>query len=534
MTSTIGAHTDPVTSEVIRNAMTATANEMNNIIVRTAYNPLLFDSKDFGIAVLSATGELWAEDSGLSCFLGCIHELVKSGIDKRGPDGFADGDILIVNDPFLTGTHISDTSVYMPVMHQGVLVAFIAVTAHWADIGGRNPGGWDMTATELFQEGMCFTHQRLVRAGEPVQDLFDFIESNVRFPDIVRGDLESQISACRTGRDRIAALCERYGRDTVVESMGHVLASTQEETARRIEALPDGDYSRSIRMDYDGIDPQARPRISVTMSVRGSRITASFDGTSPAADSSCNLAPIGTRSSVLVAIKSLLAPTEPTNAGHFANVDFDLPEGTVLSPTRPRATDSYGYAAVAVIELTQLALAELFPETSRAGAYQLFGVYFMRTDPASGYPFIMIEPNPGGHGGHSKGDGASLVFMMDGDTQTLPVEVMENRYPVRCLRYEFAEETAGAGASRGGYGLIREYEVLEPGTVLKYMNEGTKEVTAQGVNGGEDGAPSRVVVRPDTDHEVVLFDRGDYSGELKPGDIVRSISGGGGGWGAPR
>ncbi|WP_226357177.1 hydantoinase B/oxoprolinase family protein [Pseudonocardia sp. ICBG601] len=452
---------DPVVTEIIANSMVATAHEMNNIVVRTAFNPLLYDTKDFAVAVLSPDGELWAEDPGLAVFIGCMPATVPSGLAKLGADGYGDGDVLIVNDPYLTGTHISDTTVYAPVLHEGRLVAFVAVTAHWADVGGRTPGGWDMTSTELFQEGLCFTHQRLVRGHEPVADMLDLIASNVRFPDIVRGDLDAQMSACRAGATRIVALCERYGAAVVRGAMDRTVDATARAVARRVEALPDGTVTRSVEMDYDGVDPDVRPRVSVSVTVRGDRMHVGFDGTSGVAQSSMNITAAGT------------------------------------------------------------------------GSYQLFGVYLLRTDPTHGDPFIMIDPIDGGHGGHSSGHGETLVFSLDGDTLNLPVEVMENRYPLRCLRYSFAEGSEGAGEHAGGRGIVRDYQVLEDGTVLKYANENTRDVLSRGSGGGGDGEASHVVLRPGTDTEETLWRRGNDAGELRPGDVVRAVSGGGGGWGPP-
>ncbi|QIZ37818.1 hydantoinase B/oxoprolinase family protein [Saccharopolyspora sp. ASAGF58] len=537
MTTSTNANTagpvrvDPVTSEIINNALVATAHEMNNVIVRTAFNPLLFDTKDFAIAVLSPDGELWAEDPGLTVFIGCLPATIKSGIAKIGRAHFRDGDVLIVNDPYLTGTHISDSTIYMPVVHEGELVAFVAVTAHWADIGGRTPGGWDMTSTELFQEGLCFTHQWLVREHEPVEDMLDFIAANVRFPDLVRGDLDAQISACRIGAARLVALCRRYGPETVRDSMTQVVESTKVAVAKHIAALPDGSYTQSVDMDYDGIDPDIRPRLSVTMTVRGDRVTATFDGTSGTAQSSMNVPAVGTRSAVLAAVKGLLAPLEMTNEGHFANIDFEFPADSLINPRRPAGCDSYGLVADAIGELTLMALSPLFPETGRAGSYQLFGVYLMRTNPAYGDPFIMIEPIVGGHGGHSAGDGSTVIFGLDGDTLNLPTEVMENRYPLRCLRYELALDSAGNGASRGGCGVLREYQILEEGTILTYANENTRSVLARGVDGGHDGQPSYLVLHPGTDREEVLKMRSNDAADLRPGDVLRTVSGGGGGWG---
>lgn len=526
-------HADPITAEVVQNALISAAHEMNNIIVRTAFNPLLFDTKDFGIAILSPSGELWAEDSGLTTFVGCTSTLIKLGIARRGVGDYRDGDVFIVNDPYLTGTHISDTTIYSPVFASDNLVAFVAVTAHWADIGGRTPGGWDMTATEIFQEGMVFSHQRLVSGGEEVRDMTMLISQNVRFPEIVRGDLDAQFAACRAGAARITALCDRYGLLAVRGSMERAIAATAHATRARIAAAPNGKWSRTVQMDYDGIDPDNRPTLSVQVEIDGETVRVGFDGTSSTSQGSMNVTAIGTEASVRAALKGLLAPLEPTNSGHFDGIRIDLPENSLVNPTRPAGSDSYGLVASALSELLVMALAEAFPDTARAGSYQLFGVYLLRTDARHGDPFIMIDPIDGGHGGHGVGDGSTTIFSVDGDTLNLPVEVLENRYPLRCLQFSLAREAGGAGMGNGGSGVIRDYQVLEAGTILKYANENTKSVLSQGVDGGEDGTPSYIVLRPGTVDEVVLTDRGNDAGVLNPGDIVRAVSGGGGGWGKP-
>lgn len=522
---------DPVTSEIIRNSLIATAHEMNNIIIRTAFNPLLFDTRDFGIAILSPDGETWAEDSGLSLFVGSLPATIQSGLAKHGACHYKPGDVLVVNDPYLTGTHISDTTVYMPVHHEGELIAFVAVTAHWADVGGRTPGGWDMSSTELVQEGICFTHQHLVREGELVEDMLDFIRSNVRFPDIVRGDLDAQIAACRSGESRVVALARRYGVDELFGSMNRAINATAATMSRKIAELPDGVYSQSITMDYDGIDPASRPEVAVQATIRGDRVKITFDGTSSVSQGSMNITRVGARSIVLSAFKGLLAPLEPTNAGHFKSVDFEFPENSLVNPSRPAGSDSFGLVGVALMEILVNALAELFPETARAGSYQLFGVYLLRTDPQYGPPFIMIDPLDGGHGAHSQGDGSTAIFSADGNTLNLPVEVLENRYPLRCLQYSLFDHARGAGEHDGGHGLVRDYQVLEEGVQLKYANENTKNPLAVGVAGAEDGEPSRILLRPGEPDEVLLTDRGNDVDSLNPMDVVRTISGGGGGWG---
>jgi N-methylhydantoinase B len=529
----VTAGVDVVTREIIRNGLSSAALEMNKTLVRTAYNPLLYEVQDFGLGIVSPEGLLWAEAPGVTVFLGAMPDTVKTGIEKLGSEGFAEGDVLIANDPYLTGTHISDTSVYMPVFHEGELVAFSIATAHWADIGGKTPGGWCPDSTDVYQEGLCFSHQKLVDAGTPSRDLWDFIGQNVRFPPTVRGDLDAQIAACRQGSARVQALCAKYGAETVKEAMAAAVRETDEAVRREIAKIPDGRYSATVVMDHDGVAKDVRRTVALTLTVEGDRIRVSFEGTSETATGPINVPAIGTRSAVRAAIKGLLMPLDHTNEGHFLALDFDLPPGLLVSPQRPAPCDSYGYVCVALMELAIRALSEAVPERCPAGSYQLFGVYLFRVDPRDGTPFIFIDPVDGGHGARPHADGPTLIFLADGDTPNTPVEVIETRYPIRCERHAYLPGSEGAGAYRGGLGVVRDFRVLERGTFMQCAIENTLEPLARGLGGAGDGDASRIVVWPGTEKETVLQERTSFFGPLEPGDLVSVRSGGGGGWGRP-
>ena len=521
---------DVVRAEIVRNALTAAAVEMSKTLVRTAHNPLLYDVQDFGLGIVSAEGLLWAEAPGITTFLGSLPDTIKGGLAIHGEDGFSDGDVVIVNDPYLTGTHISDVCVYMPVFHGGELVAFAAACAHWADVGGKTPGGFAPDSTDVFQEGLRLGHQKLVHAGRPNRELWEVIEANVRFPSLVIGDLEAQIAACRQGVERVRALCRKYGVAAVREAMDLTVRRTEEAIRRQIAGIPDGTYRARARLDADPLSGE-RPTIALTFEVLGDRIRVSFEGTSPAVRSPINEPAIGARADLRAALKGLLMPTDPSNEGHFLPFEFDLPPGLIVSPEPPAPCDSYGYVGVALMDLTFAALASAMPDRCPAGGYQLFAIYLYRVDPGLGRPFVFIEPIDGGDGARPFADGPTLVFLGDGDVRCTPIEVLEARYPLRCLRYEFLPGVAGPGRFRGGLGVRRDFEVLEEGTYLQVVIDSTDEPLARGLAGGGDGRPSAVVVRPGTAREQVLRRRVSGFGPLGPGDVVSIRSGGGGGWG---
>jgi N-methylhydantoinase B len=530
--TTSGAGVDVVRAEIIRNAMTSAAVEMSKTLVRSAHNPLLYDVQDFGLGIISSEGLLWGEAPGITTFLGALPDTIKTGLEKHGEGGFAEGDVLIVNDPFLTGTHISDVTVYMPVFSSGELVAFAAASAHWADVGGKTPGGFAPDSTDVYQEGIRLTHQKLVAAGERNEDLWQLIEENVRFPSIIRGDLEAQVAACRQGAGRLQAVCEKYGVEAVRESMAFTIRRTEEAIRRQIGRIPDGQYRASVRLDRDGV-ADAGPTISVCFTVEGDQIRVSFEGTSSAVPTPINEPAIGARADLRSALKGLLSPLDPANEGHFLPFEFDQPPGLIVSPEPPAPCDSYGYVGVALINLAFLALADAIPDRCPAPGYQMLAVYIYRVDPRDGRPFIFIEPIDGGDGARPHADGPTIVFAGDGNVYNTPIEVLETRYPIRCMRYEVLPEVAGAGRYRGGFGVCRDFQVLEPATYLQVVIENTREPLARGLAGGRDGKPSAVVVRPGTRRETTLTDRVSAFGPLAPGDVVSVRSGGGGGWGNP-
>jgi N-methylhydantoinase B len=531
MTSSV--HVDVITAEVIRNAAVTAAQEMTTTLIRTAHNPLLYDVQDFAVGIVSPAGDTWAEGSGMAVFAGALPFTVQSGVEQHGADGFAEGDVLIANDPYTTGNHLSDTSIYMPIFADGELLAFAASTAHWADVGGKTPGGWCPDSVEVYQEGICFTHEKLVAAGVPNDALWSFIRHNTRFPDLVIGDVHAQIASCRQGAERMQTLCAKYGVQAVRDAMALAIERTEQDARRRIREIPDGTYSVSQMMDEDGVITGVPFEVALQLTVDGGTIRVSFDGSSPVRPGPVNAPEYATRSSVRAAIKGVISPTEPANAGDARAIEFDLPPGLVVSPERPAPVDSYGYMCIAVWELTMRALAKAVPERCVAGSGTLCMPTIVRVNPRDGRPFIVIDPVDLGNGARPDDDGPTMAVNIMGDVPNSPVEVIEQRYPIRMETFALRPESAGHGRFRGGAGVRRDYRVLEGGVMLQWSSENTKETIAKGAEDGHDGLPAEVHVIGADGSEVVLDRRVTAFGPLEAGDIVSVRSGGGGGWGDP-
>ncbi len=524
---------DPITTQVIRSSLVAAAEEMRIALVQTAYNPLIYEIQDFAVALLNANGDMLAQGVSLPLFLPCLSYTIRNGVKKFGADGFQLGDIIIANDPYSTGTHISDTSIYIPIFYDGELQGFSANTAHWADIGGKVPGGWCPDSIDVLQEGMLFPHLKLYDAGVENETLVDYIMANNRFPDVVRGDLGAQIAACKTGVNRYVAVCDKYGAKAVREAMDIVFDQSEAHLRRIISEIPDGEWSAETYMDHDGVEKETRRLIKVAVKVEGDELTVDFTGSSDTAAGPVNIPLTGARAAVEIAFKSATIPHEPSNEGHSRPLKVIAPENSIVNPSWPAPCDSYGYAALYIIDLVSEALSNAVPDRCPAGEYMLFGTFMFRVDPRLGKPFIAIDPVDGGGGALPFDDGADgLIFHGDGDVPNLPAEVCENRWPIRLERYELNTAEYGIGKYRGGMGCIRDYSFLEDDILIQIANEQTIS-KPHGLHGGREGGINRLYVRPGTDKEEILTERASFFGPFTKGEVISCRSGGGGGYGNP-
>lgn len=521
---------DIILTEIIRNRLVAAAEEMAKTLIRTAYNPLLYEVQDFSTIIMSAEGEIWAEAPGVMVFTQTFPNAVRAGI-RHWKGDFVDGDVLIVNDPFETGTHISDTNIYVPVFFEKELVAFCGVAAHWADIGGKNPGGWCSDTTDTFQEGLCFRHQKLISANARNDDLWRLIADNVRVPTIVKGDLEAQIAACGQGAERVRSLCGKYGRQPVETAMVRVISETDRAMRQMIQQLPDGEYGASIRLDSDGIDPDGEFLVCLKTIIQDDRVLFSLHGSSPMAKGPVNIPAVCTKGILASSLKGILMPFDPCNAGHGKCVEVDLPPASLVNPVRPAPTDSYGYLVECLMELTFRCFVNIVPGKCPAGGFQLTALFISRSQTQDGAPFVFADPVHGGNGATHDGDGATNQLIGNGDLPNNPVEVTETRYPVRVERLELVPEVGGSGKYRGGKGIRKDYRLLEPGCYIAFISENTVDVTAVGIDGGGSGLPGSLTINPGHEDARVLVDRQSSIGPLPAGTLLRLVTGGGGGWG---
>jgi len=525
--------TDPITRQVIRNAARAAAAEMQTTLIKTAHSPLIYEVQDFGVVMTNRFGQLISEGSALAGFLACLPPSIQAGIELFGSDGFSDGDVILSNEPYDTGTHISDVALYTPIFYADELVGFASVMAHWADIGGYAPGGWCPTTTDVHQEGLIFSHNKLYDGGKINTELHRLILKNVRQPVAVEGDLNAKIAACHTGARRYQELCDRYGADTVEASLCETLDQSEVRMREEIRSFPNGTYQAEAYLDNDGVRLDHPCKIAVTVTVDDDVMKIDWSGSDPVAVGPVNHPFIGTKAMCGTVMKYLTMPSDPTNDGHLRPLIVTAPPNSIVSAEYPAPCDSYGYVAELVVHVLIRALSEAIPERCPAATYQMYAFYLSRTDSRHGPTFIYGEPLDGGGGAFPHDDGASgIMFVGNGDAPNIPVEVLESRYPVRVSRYTFNPEHCGYGKYRGGYGVIRDYEMLENNLTLQSSTENNQN-PLWGLFGGGGTGVARTIINRGQEGEAHLDDRVSDYGPLMKGDTLSMRTANGGGWGDP-
>jgi len=521
---------DAITQEIIQGKLLATVDEMGIVMARTSMSPVIYEVLDFACGLLTPNAELVAQMNGITLFTGTFAAQVKSLIERFESD-LAPGDILLTNDPYHGGTHACDFALVRPIFSDSAIIAYAINVAHYLDVGGSVPGSLSPGATSVFQEGLRMPCVRIARDDRLLGDMIQIIKENVRFPDIAMGDLNAQLATLRIADRRIKEILAKYGRDTVLSAFD-ILLDTSEARARAvISGLPDGVYQSNDVVDGDGVRDDAIP-ITVTVRIAGDRIDADFSGCPPAVPGPINCARGALHSAVKTVFKALVAPREPSNEGWFRPLKVTAPDGTIFTAVKPSPTGWYYEGSVHASELVWKALAPLMPSRFSAGSYSSLCATYIAGDDAAGRSYVHIEPQHGGWGATPSRDGTSgLIALTDGDTYNYSVELIEAKFPLRVRRYGFnVEAGVGAGRHRGGFGLVREYEMLADAVV--YGSYGRHVTRPWGADGGREGTCNYL--------EVVCGATGRVSRhgrvarlDVKKNDIVRMVTGGGGGWGRP-
>lgn len=522
---------DPVTQEIIQGKLLSMVDEMGIVMARTSMSPVIYEVLDFACGICTRDCDLIAQTNGITLFTGTFATQVRSLVE-RFADDMAPGDVLVTNDPYAGGTHSCDLAIMRPIFAEGRIIAFAINVAHWLDVGGAVPGSLPPDANSVYQEGLRLPCVRIARDDKLLPDMVRIISENVRLPEVALGDLNAQLATVRIAERRILEMIEKYGAATIQDAFDHLLDVSERRSQDVIAALPDGIYEATDIIDGDGIttDPI---EVKVAIRIEGGRMEVDFTGCPPAAAGPINCARGALSSAVKTIFKALVAPQEPSNEGWFRPLSVIAPNGTVFTAQKPSPTGWYYEGSVHASELVWKALAPLMPERFSAGSYSSLCVTYINGRTADGEEFIHIEPQHGGWGGTPGRDGASAVIALtDGDTYNYSVELIEAKFPLHVRRYALnVEGGAGAGQWRGGFGVVREYEILS-GEADIHSGFGRSRTPPWGMDGGGAGSLNRLDVVDKEAANTTSYGRLSHRRVVK-GDLLRIATGGGGGWGDP-
>ncbi|WP_017728848.1 hydantoinase B/oxoprolinase family protein [Halalkalibacterium ligniniphilum] len=521
---------NPITTEIIRNAFISAAEEMNASLARSSFSPIIYEMKDCSVGIFNKDAELLGQSAGLPIFLGNLDECIKINTDSIGGiENYQPGDIYIMNDSYLTGTHLNDITVISPVFYNNQLVGFTANRAHWLDVGAQDPG-FSMDATEIYQEGVRIPPTKIYEAGQPRKDVINLIITNSRFSEAALGDLNAQISACRTGEKRFYEIISRFGLETVNRSISDIFKQSALLDRKMIASISDGIYEAAGYLDNDGVSDEP-VNVKVKVIVAGENITIDLTGSSKQRVGMTNCGLAQTISACRVAFKQLINPEAPVTGGNFKTLEVVVPEKTIFSAQEPAACVWYFSALGLLIDLVAKALSPALKEKSAGAHYgDSMIITFSGTDPRRNTPFLNVEATAGGWGGFAANDGQSgLINNVNGDFKNLPIEVLEDKYPFKVTTYGFRANSGGPGKNRGGLGIVREYEVATDDAFLYLWFERVKTPAWGLFGGGEAKAPEVKVFNGEKVESLLKVN----AKPMKNGDRVLVKTGGGGGYGHP-
>ncbi len=534
--STSEARVDPARLAIFDSLVGSIAEEMGAALRHTALSPNIKERADFSCAVFDRAGQLLAQAAHIPVHLGAMPESVRA-VERLAP--WRRGDLAILNDPFLGGTHLPDVTMVSPVFAHDAAdddapIGYVASRAHQADIGGMAPGSMPV-ARELIQEGLVIPPIRLYRAGELVEEALQLILRNVRTPDERRGDFNAQIAAQQLGERRVADLHADYGGEAYADTTAALLDYGERLTRAALRELPHGVWSFEDALDDDGHDPEPVP-IRLRLTLTEDRAHFDFSGSAPQRAASINAVAPVTRSACYYVIRCLLPPDTPMNAGLFRPITFTLPERSVVAAQPPVAVAAGNVeTSQRIVDTVWGAFAQVLPERMPAASSgTMNNLTAGGVDPRTGQPWAYYETSGGGLGGGPDGPGLDAAHAHMTNTLNTPAEALELAYPLRVVENSIRPRSAGGGLHRGGHGLVRRTQFLAPAQVTIISERRTQQ--PWGANGGRPGKSGRNRLERVGEGTGQAGARralpGKVTIDVEAGEIISIETPGGGGWGA--
>jgi N-methylhydantoinase B len=518
---------DPITREIVQNALSAAADEMANTVYRTAYSTIVRDCLDYSTSLCDARGEMIAQGVTIPFHMGSVPFAMEALLAKFDEDMYP-GDLFILNDPFDGGMHIPDIFIIKPIFWEGTRMAFAVCTAHHLDLGGRLPGSSACDNVEIFQDGFRIPWLKLYERGQPNEAIFTLLRANVRVPEMTMGDLRSQISACHIGERAILNLIRRYGADSLKAFTTDLIDYTERLVRAEIGEWPDGTSTFVDYMDSDGVEVNP-VKLQATLTIEGDSLTADFTGSAPQVRGALNNTLSFTASVVYLCVRAAMKTEVPNTAGMFKPITVIAPEGTVVNGVMPAASSMRGVTGFRLTDTVFGALAQLLPDRILAageGGNTLVIIGGERPDRSR---YVFYELISGTWGARPDRDGNDGLCNPANVASNIPIEEAESNYPIRIERYGLVQDSGGPGKFRGGLAIQREWTLLEGDTHLAIRSD-RRDHLPYGLFGGKPATGSlNLLKRPEGIETLPVM----ISTTMHANETLYHRQAGGGGFGDP-
>jgi N-methylhydantoinase B len=523
-------HVNPIDLEVVKASLSGIVQEMQNSLFRTGFSTIIRESQDASCALMNAKGEVVAQHVVLPLHIGAFPACCAAVLRAYGDD-IAEGDAFLINHPYEGGSpHAPDMCVITPIFVDGKLFGFGGSIAHKSDIGGPVPGSCSGQARETFNEGLHLPPVRYQHKGVTSGDIERIIGANSRTPELVLGDIRGQVGSGRLGERRLLELVRKYGKEKIEASYARLFELSEQRLRGAVAEWKDGRFEAERLVDDDGIELEKPVRVHVVVEKNGDQIHFDFSGSADQTRGPANIRPPLAQAAAAYVLVSLIDPHMYICSGSLNAFSITAREGSVINPRFPAPVNTYNPTVHALVDAIFAALSHVVPGRARADGSGSRSIIIGGRSTYTGKGYVQYEILAGGAGARATKDGGSGITVNQSNAKIAPVEIIESEFPTRLLRFELIKDSGGAGQSRGGLGLRREYLNLAD---ARFSIRSMKHIIApQGVNGGKDGRTGDIWINPDSDQKKRLPTRyADYP--LKEGDVFRLDTPGGGGFGDP-
>ena len=519
---------DPILVEIIRNSLNSAAEQMKRSLIRTAFSPIIYEVLDFASAIYDKNFCMLSQSPSLPGFMGTLSFCVEASvIEVGGEENLNEGDIILYNNPYGSGSHSQDAAIVMPVfINKNKLIGYTAIKAHWLDTGGKEPYSTD--TVDVFQEGTIYPGLKLYKKGKLVEDVYKLIVANSRVPKAIIGDLNAQLNGVKAGARALQRIVNKYGFETFEQSVIKIYEYGEKLVRKTISKIPDGEYSGWGQMDSNGVD-EGVVKFKIKINVNGSDLELDFSEAPVQQNGPINCPLPSTVSKARVAFSMMAGNGEQPNEGFFRPLVIKTKQGTMFDPVSPAPCFLNGWAGLQVIEIIYKILSEKIPNVfpASSGGCLAAAVWWGKRE-NNNEPWADGSPHPIGQGAFNGGDGITSMHHNSAGTRISPTEIWESRNPWLVNKIELAKDSCGAGKYRGGLGLNLEFEMLEE-TYVTTVVERTN-FPPWGVNNGKAARSNNVILNTKNGKLNVPKKTGL---KLNKGESIIFKTGGGGGYGDP-